>query len=173
MKRFDSVLFDENHRVPTLPYAVDVNGRSSTMPISCGSRERWSFPHSRTGGVRVDVPDVLPSPVELRYRDRVDYAFGAAPDGTTYPGLHRADEAGVFPVEDCQLQSVEANETRRRIGRVLGATRLRPYDESRRTGVLRGLVVRESGNETMVTLVVSSAKHLSVDSLREAATERM
>jgi 23S rRNA (uracil1939-C5)-methyltransferase len=118
-------------------------------------------------GVRIDVPDVLPSPSELRYRDRVDYAFGPAPDGSLALGLHGV-ETGVFPVEDCQLQSVAANETRRRLGQALAATRLRPYDETRRTGVLRGLVVREADENRLATLVVSSDKHIPIETLHEA-----
>ncbi|MBK36446.1 MAG: 23S rRNA (uracil(1939)-C(5))-methyltransferase RlmD [Gemmatimonadetes bacterium] len=119
-------------------------------------------------GVRTFVPEVLPSPAELRYRDRVDYSFGRGADGSAVVGLHRADE-GVFQVQDCLLQSEEANEARRGLARALGETRLRPYDDTRRTGVLRGLVVREGEDACGATLVVSSDKHLPLAALGEAA----
>lgn len=166
----ETVHFGIERREPPCPHADICGGcQWQVLPYADQLRLKREMVVSsfEDRGVRIDVPDVIPSPSELRYRDRVDYTFGTASDGSLVLGLHRA-QTGVFPVEDCRLQSVKANETRRRIGRALATTRLRPYDENRRTGVLRGLVVREADESRLATLVVSSDKHIPIDTLREA-----
>lgn len=122
-------------------------------------------------GVRFPVPPVLPSPSALHYRNRVDFGFGRGDNGPLV-GLHRVDGRGVFAVDNCLLQSEGANAVRDRLAGALRGTRLRPYDEVRRTGVLRSLSIREAENgKTEAVLMVSSDKHVPYDILAEAAQD--
>lgn len=48
----------------------------------------------RIGGVAVDVPDVTPSPDEVRYRNRISFALLRLPGGRVIAGFHELERPG-------------------------------------------------------------------------------
>lgn len=96
----------------------------------------------RIAKVEPDLPPVIPSPRQRGFRNKMEYAFGAAEGGVAELGLRRRTSREICPVEACPLQSEDS-------GRVLLAVRgwarehcLAPWDG--RSGVLRHLILRES-----------------------------
>src|SRR5205807_1722953 len=76
---------------------------------------------------------IVPAVELWRYRNKLEYSFGASPDGTLVCGFHapgRWDQ--IVPIDDCVLASEPANEARERIVEWCRAEGLPPYD--RRSG---------------------------------------
>lgn len=78
---------------------------------------------TRIGGLgEVDLEPILPSPATLRYRNRVELAFGRGPHGELSLGMRGAGSHSVVETTDCALVSEEA-------GRLLSALLERAREE--------------------------------------------
>lgn len=105
---------------------------------------------------------------QWRYRNKLEYSFGAGPDGTLVCGFHapgRWDR--IDPLGDCMLASERSNRAREQ---VLGWCRehgLDAYDRRGGGGFLRNLVVREGRRtgQLQVRLVTSPGELPEADSL--------
>ncbi len=86
----------------------------------------------------------VPAVETWRYRNKLEYSFGADPGGRLICGFHtpgRWDE--IVEVTDCLLASEHGNDVRERIVRWCRAAGLTAYDRRSGDGLLRNLVVRE------------------------------
>jgi 23S rRNA (uracil1939-C5)-methyltransferase len=110
---------------------------------------------------------IVPAVESWRYRNKLEYSFGAAPDGTLTCGFHapgRWDE--IVPLDDCRLASERGNAARERVVAWGRAEALAAYDRRAGTGVLRNLVVREGRRTGEVQVrVVAAPGELPLDSL--------
>lgn len=100
---------------------------------------------------------IVAAEAAYEYRNKLEYAFTAAPEGVA-PGLHRArryDE--ILPIERCWLTGELGNALRGAVRDWARAEELAPYDPRARAGFLRHLVVREarSTGQALVLLVTS------------------
>jgi 23S rRNA (uracil1939-C5)-methyltransferase len=87
---------------------------------------------------------IVPAVEQWRYRNKLEYSFGAGPEGELVCGFHapgRWDE--IVSIDDCLLASENANAVRERIVDWCRAQGLTPYDRRTGDGMLRNLVVRE------------------------------
>jgi 23S rRNA (uracil1939-C5)-methyltransferase len=114
---------------------------------------------------------IMPALEPWRYRNKLEYSFGTAADGSLVCGFHapgRWDE--IVPVHDCMLASSRGNEVRERIVQWCRAQQLAAYDRRRGEGLLRNLVVREGRRTgTVQVRLVTSAGELQRESLTHAA----
>jgi 23S rRNA (uracil1939-C5)-methyltransferase len=116
---------------------------------------------------------IVPAAEQWRYRNKLEYSFGADPDGRLTCGFHasgRWDE--IVEIEDCLLASQAGNEARERVVKWCRAAGLAPYDRRTGEGMLRNLVVREGRrtSQIQIRLVVSaSGDDLDRESLIAAA----
>jgi 23S rRNA (uracil1939-C5)-methyltransferase len=97
---------------------------------------------------------------EWRYRNKLEYSFGAGDGEAPALGYHRRGSwAEVVDVEDCLLASEANNSARNAVREWARAEQLAPYDRRARAGVLRNLVVREGRRtgELQTRLVTSPA----------------
>ncbi|MGH2850177.1 MAG: 23S rRNA (uracil(1939)-C(5))-methyltransferase RlmD [Solirubrobacteraceae bacterium] len=79
-----------------------------------------------------------------RYRNKLEYSFGAAADGSLICGFHAPGSwERIDAVEDCLLASERGNEARRAVLAFCRGAGLEPFDRRTRSGFLRNLVVRE------------------------------
>jgi 23S rRNA (uracil1939-C5)-methyltransferase len=106
-------------------------------------RQRVRQALARIGGVKVDKPEILPSPELTAYRNKMEYAFADQGTGNDAPvlGLRRRGGRETLDMEGCPLQSREA-------ALALGAVRswsraggFSAWKDGR--GALRYLVLRE------------------------------
>jgi 23S rRNA (uracil1939-C5)-methyltransferase len=114
---------------------------------------------------------IVPAVELWRYRNKLEYSFGAGPDGELVCGFHapgRWDQ--IVPIDDCLLASAAANAARERIVKWCRAQDLAPYDRRSGEGLLRNLVVRE-GRRTgqLQARLVTSLGSLDRDGLVRAA----
>jgi len=106
-----------------------------------------------------------------RYRNKLEYSFGTAADGSLVCGFHAPgswDE--IVALSDCRLASGPANQAREQIVAWCREQGLSAYDRRSGQGLLRNLVVRE-GRRTgaLQVRLVTGAGQLDRDSLTRAA----
>jgi 23S rRNA (uracil1939-C5)-methyltransferase len=91
-----------------------------------------------------ELEPILPALQQWRYRNKLEYSFGADRDGRLVCGFHapgRWDQ--IVEVRDCMLASEAGNAARERIVQWCRAQGLTAYDRRSGEGLLRNLVVRE------------------------------
>jgi 23S rRNA (uracil1939-C5)-methyltransferase len=98
----------------------------------------------RIGGLAdFSLKPIRPAPALYRYRNKMEFSFHPAADGSPVLGLHeRGTFDRVFAVEDCWITSELAVEILRLTQRFATTRNWCAYHPSRHTGVVRYLVVR-------------------------------
>jgi 23S rRNA (uracil1939-C5)-methyltransferase len=132
----------------------------------------------RSQDLPAPIADVLGSPEEFRYRNRVDFAFENSETGVKI-GLYEKgdpkDRSHQMPplceVKDCWIASEDANAARTVVERQLEGSRLRAYNPVTRAGVLRGLDIRSGQDGLSIGLSVANDKHVPVDEIASGLKE--
>jgi 23S rRNA (uracil1939-C5)-methyltransferase len=114
---------------------------------------------------------IVPAVQTWRYRNKLEYSFGADASGRLVCGFHtpgRWDE--IVEVTDCRLASGAGNAAREEVVQWCRAQGLMPYDRGSGEGLLRSLVVREGRRtEQLQVRLVTSPGELDRDALAQAA----
>ncbi|MBA3390991.1 MAG: class I SAM-dependent RNA methyltransferase, partial [Deltaproteobacteria bacterium] len=104
---------------------------------------------------RVAVAEVRPSPHVLGYRNKGKYVAGRSGDHVVL-GAYAPRSHHVIDTLGCQVVAPVIDEVATWVRGAAEAAGLVPYDESRREGELRYVIVRESGGDALIALVVAS-----------------
>ena len=98
----------------------------------------------RIGGLRdFTLRPIRPAPSVFRYRNKMEFSFYPAPDGTPVLGMHeRGTFDRVFAIQDCWITSELSVAVVRLTQAFAAAHRWQAYHPSRHTGAVRFLVVR-------------------------------
>ena len=114
---------------------------------------------SRLGGFEdVEITQIVPAEQEWRYRNKLEFSFGATDSGDMALGFHAPGRWDVVePLDTCLLGSERADEVREKALAWCLEKGLEPYDRRTHDGYLRNLVVREGvrTDEIQVRLVTS------------------
>jgi 23S rRNA (uracil1939-C5)-methyltransferase len=100
---------------------------------------------ARIGGFEeAPVEAIVPAEDPWRYRNKVEYSFGAGDDGELVLGFHRSGRWNeIDDVREDVLASEPVDAVRERVRSWCREQGLSPYDRREGTGLLRNLVVRE------------------------------
>ncbi len=113
----------------------------------------------RIGRLRdYELEPIVPAVEQWRYRNKLEYSFGAGPGGTLVCGFHAPGHwEEIAPISDCLLASERANVAREQVLAWCREQSLEPYDRRTGAGFLRNLVVREGRRtgELQVRLVTN------------------
>jgi 23S rRNA (uracil1939-C5)-methyltransferase len=106
-----------------------------------------------------------------RYRNKLEYSFGADAEGRLVCGFHAPGRFDVIePMDDCLLASEAGNAARGRVVDWCRAEGLSAYDRREHAGLLRNLVVREGRRTGQLQVrLVTSPGDLRADALAAAA----
>jgi 23S rRNA (uracil1939-C5)-methyltransferase len=107
------------------------------------------------------LDEIVPAVAQWRYRNKLEYSFGAAADGRLVCGFHAPGRWNdIVEIDDCRLASEAGNAARQEVVSWCRRTGLAPYDRRTGEGTLRNLVVREGRRtgQIQVRLVTSPAK---------------
>ncbi len=91
-----------------------------------------------------ELEPIMPAVEQWRYRNKLEYSFGADADGRMVCGFHapgRWEE--IVEIDDCLLASEASNRAREQVVNWCREQGLAPYDRRSGQGFLRNLVVRE------------------------------
>ena len=117
-----------------------------------------------------ELDEIVPAVEQWRYRNKLEYSFGSADDGTLVCGFHAPGSwHEIVPVADCLLASERSNVAREQVLAWCRAQGLEPMDRRTHTGLLRNLVVRE-GRRTgsLQVRIVTGPGELDTSSLAAA-----
>jgi 23S rRNA (uracil1939-C5)-methyltransferase len=117
-----------------------------------------------------DIEPIVPAVEQWRYRNKLEYSFGADDAGALVCGFHAPGSwERIEHIDDCLLASERGNDARRGALQWCRDRGLRAYDRRGQTGLLRNLVVREGRRtgELQVRLVTSDER-VALDGFAEA-----
>ena len=119
----------------------------------------------RIGGIELEAEEIIPSPLVCRYRNKAIFNVSAL-GGHAVTGFYRSRSHDVIPVEDCLLQSREANAAAAVLRRWMDEYNVPAYDEASGFGAIRRLFVRGTGLGTAICLVAAEASLPHMEALR-------
>ena len=111
------------------------------------------------------------------YRNKVHAVFGRQKNGTIVSGVYKEGTHIIVPVEECQIEDVNADEIIKDIRGLLKSFKIKTYDEDTGYGLLRHVLVKKGfkTGEVMVVLVLGSpilpSKNNFVKALRKLHPE--
>ena len=137
----------------------------------------------RLGGFEnVVVDDILPCVEHFRYRNKMEFSFGAESAGHESEnksefalGLHlRGEFARIFNVAECLLMSETCNEILNWFREFVRTHKIPAYDVRNHHGYLRFLMLREGKKtgEIMINIVTSSAEFPNSEELVSELTQK-
>jgi len=117
-----------------------------------------------------ELEPIVPAVEQWRYRNKLEYSFGAGPDGELVCGFHAPGSWWqIEHVEDCLLASERGNQARRAVLDWCRSEGLEPFDRRSHRGLLRNLVVREGRRSGQLQLrLVTGPGELDVEGLAAA-----
>lgn len=139
-------------------------------PLSkrCGSCQYMGLPYDKQIALKQEkVQKLFPNYKEIRpvigmedpvhYRCKVQAAFGWQ-KGKVVSGTYEAASHRLVPVEDCLLEDQQADAILATIRKLMTSFKLQPYNEDRRSGVLRHVLIRKGyfTGQILVVLVTGS-----------------
>lgn len=108
------------------------------------------------------------------YRNKIHATFGSDKRGRKILGIYEENTHHVIPIKDCMIQDKYANEILKTIGQITQKLNIPVYDENKKTGVLRHVLIRRGikTNQTLVAIVVADMefrnKEKFIDLLRKS-----
>jgi len=108
-----------------------------------------------------ELDEITPALDQWRYRNKLEYSFGSADDGSLVCGFHAPGSwHEIVPVSDCLLASERSNVARDQVLAWCRAQGLAAFDRRTHVGMLRNLVVREGRRtgQLQVRLVTGPAE---------------
>ena len=105
------------------------------------------------------VNPVLGAEDPLHYRSKVHAVFGRGRGGNVISGIYKEGTHQIIPVEECLIEDETADRIIRTVRDLAASFKLSVYDEDRKTGCLRHILIRtaKSTRQVMVVLVTGSS----------------
>ena len=120
-----------------------------------------------------ELEPIVPAQAQWRYRNKLEYSFGADDVGALICGFHAPGRwHEIVEVTDCRLASEAGNRAREAVVGWCREQRLAPYDRRTGDGLLRNLVVREGRRSGQLQVrLVTGPGTIDRDGLAEAAAD--
>jgi 23S rRNA (uracil1939-C5)-methyltransferase len=150
-------------RVAPICSVASACGACTLMPLAYPAQLVWkreqvvaqfdAYPELK--GIAVE--DCIPSPRTAGYRNQAKYVYGPAHEsGKLVLGAYGRRSHRIVDLAGCCLVEPVLEDARRALLAILIEGKVAPFDEVRRTGVLRYVVMHATGaGEVLVTLVAS------------------
>lgn len=105
------------------------------------------------------VDGIIGMDVPYHYRNKVQAAFGRTKSGKIISGVYQSGSHRIVSVDECMIEDECADKIIVDIRKMLPKFKIQTYDEDRKTGFLRHVLVKRgfSSKEVMVVLVGASA----------------
>ncbi|MCH5143317.1 MAG: 23S rRNA (uracil(1939)-C(5))-methyltransferase RlmD [Clostridiales bacterium] len=114
----------------------------------------------KIGGISAEVADTVTCDNEYRYRNKLVLPIGVL-QGETILGFYAPHSHRIVPIEDCLIEAEWVKDIIRAVKSFSKISGHRGYDEEKREGVLRRIVVREIKGKFVIALVAVKNINLS------------
>jgi 23S rRNA (uracil1939-C5)-methyltransferase len=120
-----------------------------------------------------ELEPIVPAQAQWRYRNKLEYSFGADDAGALICGFHAPGRwHEIVEVIDCRLASEAGNRAREAVVNWCREQGLAPYDRRSGEGLLRNLVVREGRRSGQLQVrLVTGPGTIDRDGLAQAAAD--
>ena len=108
----------------------------------------------KIGGINVEVSPCVPCERQYRYRNKLALPIGVE-DGRTVCGFYSLHSHRIVPISDCLIQAEWVKTVIAAVEKFAKAPHICGFDEQKRTGVLRRIVVREIKGRYIFALVTT------------------
>lgn len=110
----------------------------------------------RIGGIDIDVNEVIGMEDPYYYRNKIQVPFGKDRGHMIY-GFYKTGTHRIIPFTRCYIESKESEDILKNIALLMEEYHIEPYDEDKRNGIIRHVLVRTSWatKEIMVVLVTN------------------
>jgi len=100
------------------------------------------------------IDEEIPAEKKEEYRNKMQVSFRLKDREIVY-GFYEEESHRVIPMKSCLVQSARQNEIVKTIAQIMKEMKIAPYDEDKRTGVIRFVMIREGSvsKEILVTIV--------------------
>lgn len=112
----------------------------------------------KIGHIDFPVPNALPSDSPYGYRNKLQMPVGVDKDGNTVVGFYAERSHRIVPTNACAIHPDWAEKIISILKRYILECGVQGFDEVKKTGVLRHIVVRELDGKFIITLVSFSEK---------------
>ena len=126
----------------------------------------------KIGGVDFIVSPTLSSPDVLHFRNKASFPFGTV-DGKVRLGFYAPRSHRLIPINDCVVQKKDTVVCMQTVEAWANKFRISAYDEEKRDGILRHLVVRSTDAGLLVCVVTSGNALPYADELIKALDDRL
>ena len=111
---------------------------------------------SRIGHLSCEVSEPIGMEEPYYYRNKIQVPIKKV-KGKIVSGFYKEKSHDIVPIEHCYIENKEADHILNSIRILMKKYRIEPYDEDRRTGVIRHILIRNSRltKENMVVLVTN------------------
>lgn len=112
---------------------------------------------SRTAKLDVIVNEPIGMDNPYFYRNKIQMPVGKDRFGKIITGFYKANTHVIVPIEKCYIEDERSSPILKTIRELMKEIRVEPYDEDKRTGVLRHVLIRTSyyKKQIMVVLVTN------------------
>ncbi len=111
----------------------------------------------KNAGMDITVDEVVPSPRQLAYRNKIQLPFGSV-NGKTAVGFFRENSHKIVSITKCFLHGEWVEKLITVFLEYAEKYNVKPYDEGSRTGVLRHLVARFIDNKYCIVVVTNNCR---------------
>ncbi len=103
------------------------------------------------------IDEVIKANITERYRNKMQVAYSSY-NGNIIYGFYEEESHKIIPLDDCLIQSVRQNEVAKAIQKIMKDLHISPYNEDKRTGLIRFVLIREAlkTKELLVTIVTNT-----------------
>lgn len=109
------------------------------------------------GGISFEVKPTIGMDEPYYYRNKIQMPVGFDKKKNIVSGFYKAKSHEIIPIDECVIEDKRAIPIIKRIKELMKSMRIDPYDEDKRTGIIRHILIRTSHyyDEVMVTLVTN------------------
>lgn len=112
---------------------------------------------SRIGGLNVKINPTIGMDEPYCYRNKIQMPIKMSKKGKIISGFYKEKTHDIVPLDTCFIENPKADKILTSIKSLMKKFKIQPYDEDRRTGVIRHVLIRTSYHfdEIMVVLVTN------------------
>jgi 23S rRNA (uracil1939-C5)-methyltransferase len=102
----------------------------------------------------VEVNDVIGMEDPYFYRNKIQMPVGKDRFGKIVTGFYKANSHDIVPIEKCYIEDERSAPILKTIRELMKEIRIEPYDEDKRTGVIRHILIRASFYKKQIMVVI-------------------